>query len=62
MKSRDEYFEKLRQEKDELINNFPLDTSQWLVHTDFNDALNRLEQSYRRVDFVKGVNDVPKMQ
>ena len=55
MKSRDELIEEIRQKKDELIDKFPLDTSQWIAHTDFNDALNRLEQSYRRVDLVKGV-------
>ena len=52
--TRQEYFEAIRKKKDEMLDVFPLDKSQWIVYSDFNDALNRLEQSYCRVDLVKG--------
>jgi hypothetical protein len=52
-KSRDVYFECIRQIKDQMIDDFPLDKSMWMAHSDLNDALMQLEQSYKRVDFVK---------
>lgn len=53
MKSRKEQFERIRKIKDEIVDIWSLDKSQWEAHTDFNEALAKFEQSYNRVDFVK---------
>ena len=53
-KSRDAYFEAMRQIKDALVDNFPLDKSLWMYSTDHMDSLIQLEQGYRRVALAKG--------
>jgi hypothetical protein len=54
IRQRDLYFEAMRQIKDRLIDDFPLDTSLWMYSTDLTDAMMQLEQGYRRIALVKG--------
>ncbi len=54
MNSRPAYFESMRQIKDALVDNFPLDRSQWMCSSDTSDWITRLERSYNRTSFVKG--------
>jgi len=53
MKSPDKYFEDMRKLIDELTDEHPLDKGLWLNYSDLLDAINILEQGYRRVRLVK---------
>ena len=57
IKSRDAYFEGIRQIFDQMKDDFPLHQSLWMPSCDLQDAIMALEQGYRRVALVGNLKE-----